>query len=236
VRVLIGISQIPVSIFTDFHCILQSRQVHLKFGLMPETLFLTTNLLDRYLSLEKVSKKSLQLVGVTAMLLATKYEEIIAPQVETMVFITDEAYTRQQVLDMEKAILNRLHFNLTVPTPYVFIVRFLKAAFADRQTELLAYFFVELCLTEYVAVKYPPSLLAAAAVYSAHHTLKKEPFWTPLLSYHSRYGELQLRNCARFMVGLHQQAADAKLLVVHEKYSCPEFKSVANLPPANLNF
>lgn len=56
-------------------------QVHLKFGLMPETLFLTTNLLDRYLSLESVSRKTLQLVGVTAMLLAAKYEEIIAPEV-----------------------------------------------------------------------------------------------------------------------------------------------------------
>lgn len=89
--------------------------------------------------------------------------------------------------------LNTLRFNLTVPTPYVFMVRFLKAASSDKQTELLAFFFVELCLTEYVAVKYSPSILAASAVYTAHQTLQKSPCWTPTLSRHSGYGELQLR-------------------------------------------
>jgi hypothetical protein len=161
---------------------------------MPETLFLTTNLLDRYLSLESVSRKTLQLVGVTAMLLAAKYEEIIAPEVEAIVFISDDAYTRQQVLAMEKAMLNTLRFNLTVPTPYVFMVRFLKAASSDKQAELLAFFFVELCLTEYGAVKYSPSILAASAVYTAHHTLQKSPQWTPTLSRHSGYNESQLRS------------------------------------------
>ena len=42
--------------------------------------------------------------------------------------ISDSAYTREQILRMEKTILNRLQWNLTVPTPYVFLVRFAKAA------------------------------------------------------------------------------------------------------------
>ncbi|CAM6106064.1 unnamed protein product [Calypogeia fissa] len=210
-------------------------EVHLKFGLMPETLFLTTNLLDRYLSLQSVSRKTLQLVGVTAMLLAAKYEEIIAPEVEAIVFISDDAYTRQQVLAMEKAMLNTLRFNLTVPTPYVFMVRFLKAASSDKQTELLAFFFVELCLTEYVAVKYCPSLLAASAVYTAHQALQKSPCWTPTLTSHSGYAESQLRDCARLMVALHQKSAEAKLVVVHKKYSSSKFQSVSTLAPANLS-
>lgn len=56
-------------------------QVHYKFKLMPETLFLTTNLIDRYLALQSVERKNLQLVGMTAMLVASKYEEIWAPEV-----------------------------------------------------------------------------------------------------------------------------------------------------------
>ncbi|KAL3678048.1 hypothetical protein R1sor_021004 [Riccia sorocarpa] len=207
-------------------------EVHLKFGLMPETLFLTTNLIDRYLSMASVSRKTLQLVGVTAMLLAAKYEEIIAPEVEAIVFISDDAYSRDQVLEMEKAMLNTLRFNLTVPTPYVFMIRFLKAASSDKQMELLAFFLVELCLTEYAMVKFPPSQLAAAAVYTAQHTLGRTPCWTPTLARHSGYTEAQLKECSRMMVGFHRKAADGKLVVVHKKYSSPKFQSVASLAPA----
>jgi hypothetical protein len=107
--------------------------VHLKFKLMPETLFLTTNLIDRYLCVQSVSRKNLQLVGVTAMLLAAKYEEIWAPEVNDFVHISDNAYSREEVLTMEKNMLNTLKFNLTVPTPYVFIVRLLKASACDKQ-------------------------------------------------------------------------------------------------------
>lgn len=70
------------------------------------------------------------------MLLAAKYEEIWAPEVQDFVFISDNAYTRQQVLSMEKNMLNTLKFNLTVPTPYVFMARYLKAAASDKQVEI----------------------------------------------------------------------------------------------------
>ncbi len=65
-------------------------------------------------------------VGVTAMLIASKYEEIWAPEVRDFVFISDKAYTRDQILNMEKLMLNTLHFNLTLPTAYSFLGRFLK--------------------------------------------------------------------------------------------------------------
>jgi len=177
-----------------------SVQVHLKFKLMPETLFLTTNLIDRYLCVQSVSRKNLQLVGVTAMLLAAKYEEIWAPEVNDFVHISDNAYTRSEVLNMEKNMLNTLKFNLTVPTPYVFIVRLLKAAASDKQKktvaaqlEMVAWFLVELCLTEYPMIKYAPSLLAAAAIYTAQVTLSREPRWGPALQRHSGYTEAHIK-------------------------------------------
>lgn len=67
---------------------------------MEETLFLTVNLIDRFLERQTVPRKKLQLVGVTAMLLACKYEEVSVPVVEDLVLISDEAYTRTEVLDM----------------------------------------------------------------------------------------------------------------------------------------
>lgn len=67
--------------------------VHLKFKLRPETLFLTTYLIDCYLSKIQIPRTELQLVGVTAMFIASKYEEIYSPEAKDFAFVTDNAYT-----------------------------------------------------------------------------------------------------------------------------------------------
>jgi G2/mitotic-specific cyclin-B, other len=137
-------------------------EVHHKFELMPETLYLTMYIIDQYLSLQPVLRRELQLVGVSAMLIACKYEEIWAPevhrklpspilfsasfssfcynclcasQVNEFILISDSAYSREQILSMEKGILNRLEWNLTVPTSYMFLVRFIKAACSGIKTD-----------------------------------------------------------------------------------------------------
>ena len=76
-------------------------EVHLKFKLVPETLYLTINLIDRYLQLKEVSRPKLQLVGVTSLLIASKYEEIYPPELRDLVYICDRAYTRQDVSKTE---------------------------------------------------------------------------------------------------------------------------------------
>ncbi|KAH9662427.1 Cyclin-B2-2 [Citrus sinensis] len=112
-------------------------EVHDKFDLMSETLFLSINLIDRFLSQQQVVRKKLQLVGLVAMLLACKYEEVSVPVVGDLILISDKAYTRKEVLEMESLMLNTLQFNMSVPTPYVFIQRFLKAAQSDKKRLLL---------------------------------------------------------------------------------------------------
>lgn len=67
---------------------------------MEETLYLTVNLIDRFLSVHPVQRKKLQLVGVTAMLLACKYEEVSVPVVNDLILISDKAYSKTEVLDM----------------------------------------------------------------------------------------------------------------------------------------
>jgi len=68
--------------------------VHLKFKLLPETLFITVNIIDRFLEKQRVSKSRLQLVGVTALFVASKYEEIYPPELKDFVYITDRAYSK----------------------------------------------------------------------------------------------------------------------------------------------
>ncbi|KAK9164941.1 hypothetical protein Scep_000132 [Stephania cephalantha] len=210
-------------------------EVHYKFELMEETLFLTVNLIDRFLAVQSVERKKLQLVGVTAMLLACKYEEVSVPVVEDLILISDKAYTRKEVLDMEKLMVNKLQFNLSLPTPYVFMRRFLKAAQSDKTLELLSFFLVELCLVEYEMLKYPPSLLAASAIYTAKCTVNRSSHhWSKTSEWHSTYSVEQLLECSRLMVTYHQKAGSGKLTGVHKKYCTFKFGCAAKAEPAQF--
>jgi len=114
-------------------------EVHLKFKLVPETLYLTINIIDRYLDTEKVSRPKLQLVGVTSLLIASKYEEIYPPELRDLVYICDRAYSKQEILEMEETVLKALHYKITIPSAHAFLVRFLKAAHADKKMVQLRY-------------------------------------------------------------------------------------------------
>ncbi|XP_059647388.1 G2/mitotic-specific cyclin-2-like [Cornus florida] len=209
-------------------------EVHCKFELMEETLFLTVNLIDRFLERQMVVRKKLQLVGVTAMLLACKYEEVSVPFVEELVHISDKAYMREEVIEMEKLMVNTLQFNMSVPTPYVFMRRFLKAAQSDKTVELLSFFIIELCLVEYEMLQYPPSLLAAAAIYTAQCSLYRSKQWTKTSEWHTNYSEDQLRECSRLMVRFHQKAGTGKLTGVYKKYNTCKFGYAAKSEPAQF--
>ncbi|XP_008789359.2 G2/mitotic-specific cyclin-2-like [Phoenix dactylifera] len=207
-------------------------EVHYKFELMNQTLFLTVNIIDRFLAKQTVNRKKLQLVGVTAMLLACKYEEVSVPVVEDLILISDRAYTREEVLQMESLMVDTLQFNMSVPTPYVFMRRFLKAAQSDKQLEFLSFFIIELGLVEYQMLKFRPSLLAAAAVFTAHCTLKGFKHWSRTSELHTSYSEDQLLECSRLMVDFHQKAGNGKLTGVHRKYSTFKFGYAAKAEPA----
>lgn len=209
-------------------------EVHYKLELLGETLFLTVNIIDRYLAQENVVRKKLQLVGVTAMLLACKYEEVSVPVVDDLILICDRAYTRADILEMERMIVDTLEFNMSVPTPYCFMRRFLKAAQSDKKMELLSFFIIELSLVSYEMLKFQPSMLAAAAIYTAQCTINGFKSWNKCCELHTRYSEEQLMDCSRMMVELHQGAAHGKLTGVHRKYSTFKYGCAAKSEPAGF--
>lgn len=169
-------------------------EVHFKFKLLPETLFISVNLIDRYLEAKEISRQRLQLLGVTAMWIACKYEEIYAPELKDFVYITDNAYSQKDILDLEYEVLRTLEFNVTFPSSFRFLQRFAKLLRADQKTLYLAWYLIELPLIEYKMLKYKPSLISAAAIYVAFRMLKKEI--KPSFSVTS-YSEQQIRPCAK---------------------------------------
>lgn len=138
-------------------------QVHGRFGLLPETLFLAVNYIDRFLSCKVVSLGKLQLVGATALFVAAKYEEINCPSVQEIVYMVDNAYTVDEILKAERFMLSMLQFELGWPGPMSFLRRISKADEYDLDTRTMAKYFLEVMIMDERFVACPPSFASAAA-------------------------------------------------------------------------
>lgn len=123
------------------------------------------------------------------MLIASKYEEIYAPEVRDFVYITDKAYTKEEILKAEYAMLATLGFNITSPSSLRFCERYCKLVNADEVTENLSRYLIELPLIEYKMLKFSPSMIAAGAVYLAMKILKRENPWNQDLQHETQYTE-----------------------------------------------
>lgn len=205
-------------------------EVHLKFKMVPETLYLTVNIIDRYLVNHQVRRSKLQLVGVASLLLAAKYEEIYPPELHDLVFITDRAYSVKEILDMETEVCNALQYNLTVPTIHTFLCRYLKAAHADRTMVQMACYLAERSLQEYSMQKFLPSVIAATAIHASRMSLRRHP-WSPTLVNYTKYDEPDLKQCSDTMRAFIHNPSTSQT-AVSRKYSSPKFGNVARMPVA----
>ncbi|XP_062023076.1 LOW QUALITY PROTEIN: cyclin-A2-2-like [Rosa rugosa] len=210
-------------------------EVSEEYKLVPDTLYLTVNLIDRFLSQNFVEKQRLQLLGVTCMLIASKYEEIVAPRVEEFCLITDNTYSREEVLEMESEVLNFLHFQLSVPTTKTFLRRFVQAAQASYKVpcvelEFLANYLAELTIVEYGFLKFLPSVIAASAVFLARWTLNQSDHpWNPTLEHYTSYKTSELHTSVIALEDLQLNTKGCCLNAIREKYRHQKFKSVATL-------
>lgn len=148
-------------------------QVHHRFGLLPETLFLSVNYVDRFLSCKIVSLGKLQLVGATAIFVAAKYEEINCPSVQEIEYMVDGGYTTEEILKAERFMLSMLQFDLGWPGPMSFLRRISKADDYDLETRTLAKYFLEVTIMDERFVGCAPSFTAAASHCLARMLLRK---------------------------------------------------------------
>ncbi|XP_030527160.1 cyclin-A1-1 isoform X1 [Rhodamnia argentea] len=211
-----------------------------EYRLVPDTLYLTVNYIDRYLSGNVMNRQRLQLLGVACMMIAAKYEEICAPQVEEFCYITDNTYFKEEVLQMESSVLNYLKFELTAPTVKCFLRRFVRAAqgvneVPSLQLECMANYIAELSLLEYNMLCYAPSLVAASAIFLAKFiiTPSKRP-WDPTLQHYTLYRPSDMGNCVRDLHRLCLNSHGSTLPAIREKYSQHKYKYVAKkyCPPS----
>ncbi|KAF1858933.1 hypothetical protein Lal_00000753 [Lupinus albus] len=119
-----------------------------------------------------------------------------------------------------------------MPTPYVFLVRFIKASVSYQEMENMAHFLSELRMMYYETLMYCPSMVAALTVFAIRCTLNKTPIWNETLKLHTSYSEEQLMDCAKLLVSFHSTIGGEKLKILYRKYSVPQRGVVAVLSPA----
>lgn len=191
-------------------------QVHQRFNLLPETLFLTVNYVDRFLLRRRVLLLRFQLVGAVALFIAAKYEEINCPTVQEVAYMADNAYSVDDFLKAERFMIDVLEFDMGWPGPMSFLRRTSKADEYDYETRTLAKYFLELTIMDHRFVASQPSWLAAGAHYLLRKMLNKGP-WTELHVFYSGYTEEQLKPLARIYMEICL-AAEQNHKAIYEKY------------------
>ena len=150
--------------------------VHYKFGFTDETLYMTVLIIDRYISYKPIQKAKFQLLGITALLLSCKHEEIVLPKIEDFIYITDNAYKKTDVFDMENDILDVLNFSLLFPSPIKFYEYLALKFNFDKKKILTGKYLMESFMVDLKYVKYRASVIAAACVYIVMKYYKMENY------------------------------------------------------------
>lgn len=202
--------------------------VHKKYKLKPETLYLTVNILDRYLSKKNVETINLQLVGVVAFLISSKYEDIYPPKVKELAEITDGAYVPNQLLIMEEKVLSTLNFDLFYPTQWHFLECYRKKLNLNNITFYLAWYLMELALIDINIINYKGSIIASSAVLLSMKHFKI--FQEKEFENATGFTEKNLENCINDMNFLWiNDKKEQKLSAVRRKFSHNKFLEVSKI-------
>ncbi|KAF9600224.1 hypothetical protein IFM89_005048 [Coptis chinensis] len=195
-----------------------------EYKLVSDTLYLAISYLDRYLSSNALNRQKLQLLGVSCMLIASKYEEISPPHVEDFVYITDNTYTKQEVVKMETDILKFLNFEMGNPTIKTFLRRFTRTAQGDcespnLQLEFLGCYLAELSLLDYGCLRFLPSLVACSVIFLTNFTLQPKMLpWNVILQLQSGYRPSDLKDCVLAIHDLQLSRKGSTLASIRDKY------------------
>ncbi|KAG8834459.1 G2/mitotic-specific cyclin [Serendipita sp. 399] len=198
--------------------------IHRAYRMVPETLFISMNLIDRFLSIRAISLEKVQLVGVVCLLLASKYEEISAPSISTMLNFSAKSSSVEEIKEAEKYVLKSLKYNLSYTSPITFLRRVSKADNFDVESRTLAKYLVEIYCVEYELIHYTPSCIAAAAMWLARLALDRGE-WSANLAHYSGYKEAELLPAANVMLNYilkHPQHAS-----LFEKYASRKFNKAS---------
>ena len=210
-------------------------EVHDKFNFNEQTLFVCINLIDRYLSIKKIERSNYQLVGICALLIACKHEEINLPNPKDFLFITENAYSSEQLYKMEYDILNSINFEVLIPTQLDFYL-YLSCKFdLSEKEDLLGKYLLNICLIDYNLIKYSFSIIACSCLYISMKWFKKKDNYILNKVYDNKYfngnnlSNVNVKNCISDICILFENMIKTDYQSAKGKYSQDKYKNISFL-------
>lgn len=203
--------------------------VHRKFRLLPETLYVTVSTIDRYLSKMQIKKTQLHLLGVAALLIATKYEEIYPPELKDLLSVSENKFTKEEVLKLEFEILSTLEFNFFVPSILRFLQRYRKLSntASDDQIFFFAQYLSEISLLDAFFLKHKSSEIAAASFILSARSIKKVNAWNSEMEKWTGYKEKDLKTVIEDLKQFALEVNPKFLSTLKYKFQKEEYLNVA---------
>ena len=205
--------------------------VHLRFNLRQETLFMAVWLIDTYLSYAFILREKLQLLGITCLLISCKSHEIYYPQQNKFIEMTDGAYSKEEMLKMENEILKKLNFYVVYPNTFDFYNILSKMFKFEKKHYYLGKYFIESALIDYQMIKYSSSVIAASCAY-----LVMKYYGIP--GYQKLYNnfivndknpEDAIKDTAKEIYIMVDNLSKSKLKAVKNKYGMEQFEKVSEI-------
>ena len=204
-------------------------EMHDKFNFKSQTLFQTIWLIDTYLSIKFIKRSDFQLLGLGCMYISCKFHEIFYPILKDCVEITDGAYTKEDLLRIEKDILKTINYNVLPPSKDDFYNIIAKAFEFGEKQYYLGKFFMENSLIDYNMIKYPSSVIAVACSYIVMKFFKIENY-KKLYSTRIIYDKCPqkiIKDAARELCFLVKNLNNSEFKAIKKKYSSEKFYNVA---------
>ncbi|RDX60206.1 putative cyclin-A3-1, partial [Mucuna pruriens] len=202
------------------------------YQLCPDTLHLSVSYIDRFLSINSMSKMRFRLLGVSSLFIASKYEEIDPPYVDQLCDVTENTFNKEEVIKMEADILKFLQFEMGNPTINTFLKIFVSVVSENQKIEYLGSYLAELSLLDYDCLRFLPSIVAASVIFLARFIITPEVHpWSFVLRECSGYESVELKECVLILYDLFLSRKTVSSKAVREKYKHQKFNYVANLSP-----
>ena len=205
--------------------------VHLRFNLRQETLFLTIWLIDTYLSFAFVPRDKLQLLGITCLLISCKSHEIYYPQNNKLIEMTDNAYSKEEMLTMENEILKKLNFFIVCPNPIDFYNILSKMFNFEKKQYYLGNYFIESALVNYQILKYSSSVIASSCTYLVMKYYRINGYQKLYNKFiiNENNPEDVIKDAAKEIYVLVENLSKSKFKSLKKKYSLTQFENVSEI-------
>ena len=209
-------------------------EVQDKFNYTEQTLFLTISLIDRYSSFKKILRSEYQLVGIACLFIACKHEEIELPNSKDFLFITENAYTKEELFNMEYKILKPINFEILTSTQYDFFLSFCNK-FKFNQNEInYGKYLLNLTLLDYDLLKYSNSIIANSCAIISKKYFEKDNDKIKELYNKELYNESLIEdagiiNCIKDIKDLYLNFNKGEYMNARNKFMREKFGNIINI-------